>query len=248
MTVAAKDNDVDALMLALTDDPVPDGARADPGFAAEHAAAVADVALLRERLGAVGDALAARPAPPAEPVPLCPPRRRRDFVAVVFVAVAAVVAAALVSGAAWLVMAGGPTAGDDSAGAAKEAAPDERAGGGADADQSPEGFVACSRLIAEGTVTEVTPVPGAERDRITVEVSDYLKPTTGPATITFPMVHDVDPRLKKGDRTLITIPKGAAEPDNWATGKDRAPLRKMITKALPKSQDIRCDGRPGPGD
>ncbi|WP_193433298.1 hypothetical protein, partial [Streptomyces luteocolor] len=230
MTMPAKDSNHDALMLALTDDPVPDEARADPDFAAEHAAAVADVALLKERLGAVGDALAARPAPPPrEPLPLCPPRRRRDAVAAVFVTAAAVVAAALVSGLAWLVVAGGPTAGDDSAGSAKGAAPDHRGGGGdADADQSPEGFVACSRLIAEGTVTEVTPIPGAERDRVTIRVTDHLKPTTGPATLTFPMLHDVDPRLKKGDRTLITIPRGAAEPDNWATGKDRAPLRIVI--------------------
>ncbi len=50
---------VDALMAAITDEPLPDAARADAGFMAEHATATAEVALLREQLGIIGQALSA---------------------------------------------------------------------------------------------------------------------------------------------------------------------------------------------
>ncbi|MFD0310231.1 hypothetical protein [Streptomyces sp. NPDC127119] len=49
---------IDALLAALTDDPLPAGARDDPEFMAEHRSAVADVALLREQLRIMGDTLA----------------------------------------------------------------------------------------------------------------------------------------------------------------------------------------------
>ncbi|MFE0177771.1 hypothetical protein ACFWZ2_36220 [Streptomyces sp. NPDC059002] len=243
-----QDGDFDALMLAITDEPVPEEALCDPDFAA----AVADVTLLRERLGAVGDALAAAPAPPEEraAVPLRAPRpaggRRRG---VVLGALAATVAALVVGGLGWLAVDAGQGMGGD-ADSAKGAASDKQgdAGGGA-ADLTPEGFVACSRLIVEGTVTAVDPVPGDVQDRITLDVTRYLKPGSGARTVRFPMDRDVDPRLKKGDDVLISIPKDAAEPDNWATGKkDRDRLRAMILKAIPRSEKIRCDGGPGPGD
>ncbi|MGW6015843.1 hypothetical protein [Streptomyces sp. NPDC055210] len=49
---------IDALLAALTDEPLPAGARDDPEFMAEHRSAVADVALLREQLRIMGDTLA----------------------------------------------------------------------------------------------------------------------------------------------------------------------------------------------
>ncbi|MGV9880874.1 hypothetical protein [Streptomyces sp. NPDC003006] len=162
-------------------------------------------------------------------------------------AVAATVAAAMVGGLAWLVVDAGPDEGRDAgAGSAKEAAPDGESGqdgdGGADADLTPEGFVACSRIIVEGTVTAVDAAPGAARDRVTLDVTRYYKPKSGDGTLSFPMDHDVDPRLKTGDRVLITIPRGEAHPDNWAMGKDRDSLRRMVLKALPGSRKIQCDG------
>ncbi|QES41647.1 hypothetical protein DEJ49_12045 [Streptomyces venezuelae] len=239
-----RDQEFDALMTAITDDPVPDEALRDPAFAAAHAAAVADVALLRERLGEVGDALAADGAgvAPDPVVPLRPPRgAARHRFTVALGAVAATVAAAMVGGLAWLAVDAGQGAGDadkaDTGSGAKS-----RPEGNADADLSAEGFVACSRLIVEGTVTAVDPVPGGLQDRITVDVTRYLKPGSGKPTVTFPMDHDVDPRLKKGDRVLITIDEGSAEPANWAVGQERDRLRTMILKALPASKKIKCDG------
>ncbi|MGA4848885.1 hypothetical protein ACOBQB_22505 [Streptomyces sp. G5(2025)] len=98
MTVPGKD-DVDALMAAITAEPVSEEALRDPAFAAEHAAAVADVALLRERLGAIGGALAGAPeAPPERVVPLRAPRTARRRFTVALGAVAAAVAAVTVIG------------------------------------------------------------------------------------------------------------------------------------------------------
>lgn len=50
---------LDALLAAITDEPLPEGARDDAEFMAEHGSAVADVALLREQLRIMGDVLAA---------------------------------------------------------------------------------------------------------------------------------------------------------------------------------------------
>ncbi|MFF1381388.1 hypothetical protein [Streptomyces sp. NPDC058308] len=242
-----RDEDFDALMTAITDEPVPDGALRDPDVAAAHAAAVADVALLRERLGTVGDTLAARDAPPAaRAVPLRPPRaadRRR--VRVALGALAATVAAAVVGGLAWLVVDTGPGAADSDARGAASAEQREDGGGG-HADLSAEGFVACSRLIVEGTVTAVDPVPGGLRDRVTLDVTRYWKPASGRPSVAFPMDRDAERRPRTGDRVLITVDEGAGEPANWAVGRERDRLRAMIRKALPAAEKIRCDGGPGP--
>ncbi|MEW2075396.1 hypothetical protein AB0941_17470 [Streptomyces sp. NPDC013433] len=48
----------DALMAALLDEPLPEGARRDPAFLAARDAAVADLVVLREQLTVIGDALA----------------------------------------------------------------------------------------------------------------------------------------------------------------------------------------------
>lgn len=66
---------VDALLAAITDEALPEGAGDDPEFMAEHRSAVADVALLREQLADIGDALADR-AEEARPAPVRAPRKR----------------------------------------------------------------------------------------------------------------------------------------------------------------------------
>ncbi|MGC3003858.1 hypothetical protein ACPF8X_37155, partial [Streptomyces sp. G35A] len=49
---------MDPLMAAILDEEPPATARRDPAFVAAHGAAVADLAVLRERLAFLGDALA----------------------------------------------------------------------------------------------------------------------------------------------------------------------------------------------
>ncbi|WP_329435227.1 hypothetical protein OG564_29425 [Streptomyces sp. NBC_01280] len=232
-----------ALMTALTGEPLLPQDAADPETVAAHAAAQADVALLAEQVRGIGDALAARALP--RPAPVVARRPRRRPLAVAFGALAAACAATLLGGLVWL-GAVAPGGGADNKSAADH-------GGAADsgkqgADVTPEGFVACSRLIVEGTVVRVEPVPGAERDTITLTATRYYKPAEGPEKVTFRMDHDVDPRLKPGDRTLISIPKGEEFPDNWAVkAADRASLRDMVVNALPGSRALTCSKAPGPG-
>ncbi|EPH41900.1 hypothetical protein STRAU_5067 [Streptomyces aurantiacus JA 4570] len=203
MTVAHEEpyDAVDALSLAVTDTPVPEEARGDERFMAEHAAAVADVALLREQLRIVGDALAGRTegagagaGPQAQAsvaaglpaaAPFRPPgaARRRAVLAL-----AAALGVGLLGGVVWLGVGSGTGdgAGDD-AGAAKgapsmedrESGPAEQKPGGAEDGRSPEGSVACMRLVVEGTVRNVELLPDGTRDRITLDVSRRLQARQG---------------------------------------------------------------------
>lgn len=236
-------NEYDALMLALLDEPLPEAAGRDPELAAEHAAAVADVALLREHIGVAGRALAApesEPGPEPEPVVAVRPagvrRRRRVTMALGLAAVTA--AASLVGGLAWLAVesGGGISQSADDSGAAKEVAPgagDHEEGGGDDKDQKSGAYVPCARLIVEGTVKRVEPVPGGVQERIVLDVTRYYKPSQGAAQVTFVMDVDVDPRLRPGDKTLIGIPKGEASPDVWSDDKaDVARDRAWIEREL----------------
>lgn len=52
---------IDALMAAITDEPLSEEARGDAVFMAEHRSASADLTLLREQLGVIGHALAEPP-------------------------------------------------------------------------------------------------------------------------------------------------------------------------------------------
>ncbi len=241
----------DALMLAVTDEPVPEAARADEEFLAEHAAAVADVAALREQLRALGDTLARGPeeAPP-RPRPVRGPRpggsgRRRGMLAL-----AATAAAVLLGGVVWLgaqadLGSGGADnakASDAGAGPGRPESGDDSAQRDADGKPSRAGYVACARLIVEGTVRSVDTLPGGVQDRITLDVSRSYKPAEAPDEVTFVMDVNADPPLRAGDRALIGIPKGEASPDIWTTGKDIAAERGWIVAALPRATALESRG------
>ncbi|QDQ16321.1 hypothetical protein FH965_14220 [Streptomyces spectabilis] len=245
-------------MLAVTDGPVPEAARADEEFMAEHAAAVADVAALREQLRALGDTLARGPAEePRRARPVQAPRPGGPGWRRALLALAATAAVGLLGGVVWLgaradlgsgddadaKSAGarpesrGPAAGDDSAHRDEgDPRPDE---GG---KQSHAGYVACARLIAEGTVSSVETLPGGVEDRITLDVSRSYKPAKAPDEVTFVRDVNVGPPLRAGERALIGIPKGGASPDLWSTGKDIAEERGWIVAALPKARALESRG------
>ncbi|QYX83257.1 hypothetical protein K1J60_28970 [Streptomyces akebiae] len=276
---------MDALMAALLDEPLPEDALRDDEFVASHEAAVADLALLREQLGLIGEALtvsgedavtgvapgrvgAARPgdaaagtetepgqvsrsasAPTASVTPLSSrPSRARRALRITGGTLAAAAAASVVLGIGWGVVqsGGGADSAKSGAGVSEQADSD---GGTLDSDRgdksallTPEGYVACARTIVEGTVTEVEPVPGAEQDRITVEVDRWIKPDKGEDRIVFPMSHDVDPRLEEGDHVLLGFPRDSAQPDIWTTkAAEIARERAWIEAALPDSKRIACD-------
>ncbi|MET8095393.1 hypothetical protein ABZV29_02830 [Streptomyces sp. NPDC005236] len=257
---------VDALLAAITDAELPEGARDDVVFMAEHRSAVADVDVLREQLVVIGNALAdsGRPAESARASqksqksqkpkgakrsrasrrsgdgrPEGSPKKRsrhRGALAAGVGALAAAAVASMVVGLGWMVA-------HDGTGAAKESSSDAKAdsGSGSESSLSAPGYIACSRLLVEGTVTAVAAVPGTAQDRITLDVYHYYKPATGGKKVTFLMSRDVDPRLRRGDEVLVGIQRHASTPDIWSVGEEQiARDRSWIVKALPESRDTRC--------
>lgn len=294
----------DALMAAITGEPLPEGALEDPVAAAEHRAALADVALLREQLGLIGDALAdagadagagadadpagstgealappgrpraarspsgtvgtarpvpqtragarpgARPAtPPAAPVRPAGrtrPGRRPPLRTLALRGLAAAAAVSFFAGVGWVITQGGGAGGssDAKSSVADEGAGLDDGGGSADGAAAEAGdayFLACSRLVVEGTVTGIEPVPGTGQERITLAVERYYKPDGGEDEIAFPVEEDAEPPLNKGDHVLLGIPVHGAVPDRWTVGdREVAAERARIQRALPHSEDLEC--------
>ncbi|MER7691250.1 hypothetical protein [Streptomyces sp. NPDC097610] len=238
---------VDALLAAITDEALPEGAGGDPEFMAEHRKAVADVALLREQLAAIGDALTDR-AEEAKPVPVRAPRKhtrrpegaprnrgRRPLALVLGTLVAATVAA-MVVGMGWILAHNGAGASDASG---AKAADSGTAGGSA--SLGAPGYLACARLVAEGTVAQVEPLPGTTENRITLHVDRYYKPGKGKAEVVLLLDEDVAPRPREGERVLVTLQDDPATPTGWTTGeKAIADERAWIVKALPASRTLTC--------
>ncbi|MEU2860489.1 hypothetical protein ACIQWL_06050 [Streptomyces mirabilis] len=238
---------VDALLAAITDEALPEGAGDDPEFLAEHRSAVADVALLREQLAVIGDALADR-AQEAKPVPVRAPRKRtrrpegaprnrgRRPLALVLGTLVAATVAAMVVGMGWILEHNGAGA-SDSSGA--KAADSGTAGGGA--SLSAPGYLACARLVAEGTVAHVEPLPDTTENRITLRVDRYYKPEKGRAEVVLVLDEEVAPRPREGERVLVAVQGDPATPTGWTTGdKAIADERAWIVKALPASRTLTC--------
>ncbi|MDX3453033.1 hypothetical protein PV396_13905 [Streptomyces sp. ME02-8801-2C] len=265
--MAAEYDGVDALMAALTDDPLPEEALTDADFMAEHWSAAADVALLREQLGLIGDALTARERTAAEAeservrkparVPVREWRYWRPLRTLALGVAAVTAVGTLSAGSVWLFAQAGKGVEDSATTSSADAGPsysldpqsggDEDGGAGlkdggtaAGALTSPQ-HLACARLVVEGTVTAVALGPGAGQERVTLRVTRYYKPDKGPAEVTFVMDLEADPRPTVGEHTLIGIPTGAESPNTWTVGeKEIAAERARITAALPKSRTLAC--------
>ncbi|MDQ1019472.1 hypothetical protein [Streptomyces afghaniensis] len=262
---------MDALMAALTDDPLPEGARRDPTFMTAHRAAAADVALLQKQLQLLGDALArdagtdvtepereprvGEPGAVGDPsvrgaLPLGSPahaglsgrRGRPRVLGVVLRGLVAAAAATVVVGMGWLVVQAGSGSGGDSGSGSTADAAAGPALGDEGAKVGHAGYLACARLVAEGTVAQVEPVPGTGQDRVTLDVDRSYKPAEGQDRIVFPMDEDVDPLLRPGDHVLVGITRGQAQPDLWSVGeKEIARARAWIAAALPESATLPCE-------
>ena len=234
---------LDALMAAITGEPLPDEARADDAFMAEHRSATAAVTLLREQLAVIADTLT---GPAEEPAPapvrqLRPPRRRLLSLAVRTVGVAA--AGALFVGTGWMIVqAGGGAADTSSADGSDTAAADEKAAPtGADSALGDPGYLACARLVVEGDVTGVAPVPGTGEEHVTLRVTRSYKPAEAQKEVDFVLGDDIDPLLAEGDHVLVGLSQGSASPDVWAVGETEiARERALLVRALPEAEARRC--------
>ncbi|WP_405644283.1 hypothetical protein [Streptomyces sp. NBC_00019] len=241
---------IDALMAAITDEPLSEEARGDAVFMAEHRSASADLTLLREQLGVIGHALAEpAPVPAPAPVPVPKPARvgpsrvRLWFPKLALGGLAVAAAASVVAGLGWLIATGGPSAmsGSDDSGASAQ-----KSGAEADADAgtrfgSPH-YLACTRLVVEGKVTSVERLVDGVQLRIIVEVSRYYKQDgQQPDELTYVIEDTFGRGLVKGDQVLFGVPKGDAVPDHWVVGeKAVARERAWIEASLPESRKLTC--------
>jgi hypothetical protein len=235
----------DALMAAITGEPLPPDAGADAHGA--YRSATADVALLREQLNLLGDALAdAVPAERPAPAPARAPAPRRRPFRLALGVLAAACAGVVVTGLGWLVVQSGGGASEDAAGgsaADKSAArPDSpSAGQEAAAVFGTPRYLACARLVAEGTVTGVEAVPGAAQHRVTLRVTRAYVPegSTGPTAF---VLDDALATLRPGDRVLAGVLRDRPTADTVITGdRNIATARSRVTAALPESRTLTCD-------
>ncbi len=195
---------IDALLTAITGEALPEGARDDEAFMAEHRSAVADVALLREQLRIMGDTLAGEapltPAPPLtqapapqtpkslrEPKPLREPRPPREATPLRpsqppwYRRYAGVALGTLVVAGGAALLGGmvwlGVQGGADSDGvtSSDSAASKQEAGAGDTSAYSPEMHLACSKTLVEGTVRSITQA-GDGTVRVVLKVKRYYRP------------------------------------------------------------------------
>ncbi|MGP2437378.1 hypothetical protein [Streptomyces sp. JW3] len=218
----------DALLAAIMGEPLPPGS-----------AEAADVTVLREQLGVIAGALS-EPSPPRERASAVRerapavrrPRRRRQLL---LGALAVACAGAFLSGMAWLVTQAGPGGADDAgAGSAADS-------GGKEAAAAPfgsPGYLACARLVAEATVTDVEPAPGDGGLRITARITRPYVPDKASGEVGFL----TEEALGVGDRVLFGLPAHGVHPDVLFVGEAGiAPERARVTAALPASRTLACE-------
>ncbi|MER7186537.1 hypothetical protein ABT404_44970 [Streptomyces hyaluromycini] len=240
------EEETDALFAVLMDEPLSDEQRADPAFMAEHRAATADLALLREQLGIIGDILAE--PPPAAPLPRPRPAARRrpwqhpGVRALGFAGALAAAFAGAVFGIGWLAANGGSSAMSNGAGSDKAAdSASGTAGQGGKEQAVGPGYLACARLVVEGTVTEVRQLPGSGEERVTLRVTRAYKPAKTAKEVEFLFEDGTDARVRTGARLLVGITRGQQVPDRYAVGESEiAPERSWIVRDLPESRTLTC--------
>ncbi|MEU3277819.1 hypothetical protein [Streptomyces antibioticus] len=241
---------MDALMAALTDAPLSHEARDDPGYLAAHRAAIADLALLRDQLTVLADTLTG-PGPAPAPVPesssgavvrsLRRPVRPVRPAGRALRALAVAAAGALVVGSGWLLaQAGGGASTSDAGGAAADSS-DKKAEAGAGGPFGDPAFLACARLVVEGEVTAVDPLPGTGGERVTLRVTRAYKPAETAAEVRFALARDMDPLVAKGDHVLVALEEGSDAAAVWSVGETGvAADREELARALPRAGERSC--------
>ncbi|MEV8599843.1 hypothetical protein AB0465_08060 [Streptomyces griseoviridis] len=232
----------DGLLAAIVGAGPPPGA--DAAALAAHRAAEADVALLGERLKAIGDALATAPgprrAPRPEPAPgpgLQPPGGRRRGRRFAVGAVAVAVAGCALSGTAWL-LAHAPGGGAAS-----------QAGGASDksvtAPVAPFGdpaYLACARQVVAGEVTAVArTADGAWRVSLTVTRS-YKPAGAEGREVGFLLDRGAVPRdVRRGDVLLVGMPADGSAAGYAAVGAAAVAREGAAAAgALPRAAGMSC--------
>ncbi|MET9879215.1 hypothetical protein ABZZ36_32005 [Actinacidiphila glaucinigra] len=102
--------------------------------------------------------------------------------------------------------------------------------------------LACTELVAEGTVLRVTPGEAADRVSVRMEVDRYLKGGRGERRLTFPVDRDEEgePAMAVGSRVLIRVGLRPWGSTFVHQGEDIARTREWVERALPRSRSLRC--------
>ncbi|MYS52337.1 hypothetical protein GTW46_20080, partial [Streptomyces sp. SID6013] len=198
------------------------------------------------QLHLLGDALGEPVARERPKAAAAPPPRRRPFRLALGV-LAAACAGVVVTGLGWLVVQSGSGASQDAASgsaadksAVRPSSPS--AGQEAAAVFGTPRYLACARLVAEGTVTAADPVPGTARHRITLRVTQAYAPEGSTGTATTFVLDDTLARLAPGDRVLVGVLRDRPTADTVITGdRNIATARTRITASLPESRTLTCD-------
>ncbi|MFF0474315.1 hypothetical protein [Streptomyces sp. NPDC004284] len=227
------EHEQDPVRRVVSGEPLPEGAERDPGVRA----ALDDVAVLREQLAFIGEALAGTGTAPGAAVVRMPQRpRRRRVPRPLLAGVAA--AAVLGTGAAYLVAHNGVPEGEERA------------------KPTAESVVACATDVAEGTVARVEPLSGDEGVRVVLTVEHAYKPAAAKPRLVFTARDSGASYFRPGTRLLVLVPgppgegpitfrEGDRPPGDSGedVGKVRDDLeygRKWVEKALPGSIGIDC--------
>ncbi|MER5689693.1 hypothetical protein [Streptomyces sp. NPDC002205] len=192
-----------------------------------------DLAVLREQLKFIGDTLAGVPDP--DPV-----RRGRGRRLVLALAASVSIGALGIGGGAYLVANNG------------------RVGGEGEMRLTPEGSVACAKVIAEGTVARVEPLEQEGKLRVVLNADRYYKPDEGRPQVVF--TAENEDYFRPGVRMLVLVSQFTDEGPNTYREGDPAPPReameglagaadvsdalewgrKWVTEALPGSRGVEC--------
>ncbi|MGA5500883.1 hypothetical protein [Streptomyces umbrinus] len=265
---------MDALMAALTDEPLPEDARDDAEFLAEHRSALADIALLRDQLRLMGDTLATEtpasepqpltepkpltkpkslrtPRPLREPKPFRPPKAAGPSRPPWYRRYAGVALGTLVVGAGTALLGGmvwlGAQGGLGDGGSSDSSSSKQEDGAGDASLHSPEMHLACSKVLVEGTVQSITPTDDGNV-RVVLKVKRYYRPEQSVAehpTITVTLLDSARADLKVGTYTLVRVPVFPQDRQDWETGSGVADARKSIVDALPGARGMECAGPNG---
>jgi hypothetical protein len=255
---AEGDARTDALLAAITDEPLPQEALDDPEFMAEHRSAVADVAALREQLMVMGDTLAAEsersqadPAPVRTAKPPKPAARSwqpRRYVGLALGTLVVTMGTTLLGGLVWLgVQSGGEgdagtSSADSAAGRAESGHKEDTAPDAGEKPFLPEMYIACSKVLVEGTVLSVTPRDDGDV-RVVLEVKRYLRPERTVAeqpTIAVDLYGSARADLKAGVDTLVRVPIDTQAPQEWRVGPEAAEEGDGLVDALPEAHGLKC--------
>ncbi|MDQ1070517.1 hypothetical protein [Streptomyces canus] len=231
--MTAEHDGLDALMAAITDEPPPESAAADPAFLADHRSAQDDVALLREQLRIIAETLT-EAAPAAKPVALRPSRARHRARTFAFGTLAVAAVASVVTGLGWLL---GHSGADNLSSADSGSSKAESA-----VRFGSPSYLACAATVAEGEVTVVKELPTTGELQVTVHVTRSYKPTRALPNLTYVITeYDLPEPLAKGTRVLFGVPQGSPSPDHWVVGEQEiARERAWITASLPASRGLTC--------